>query len=86
MKLLQLIKVETGGINGENGVIAITTRPKPLFETPGDDTNIKRMIVNGYDNPKEYFEPKYLITPENPDFSKYATFIGDLKCRNRYKR
>ena len=32
----------------------------------------KRLTINGYSTPKEYFEPMYLIQPENPDFSKYA--------------
>jgi len=52
--------------------IIITTRTTPLFEK-ADDTNINRLLVKGYAAPKEYFEPKYLFTPENPEYSKYAT-------------
>jgi hypothetical protein len=63
----------TGGFTGEDGVIALTTRTTPLFDLPGDDTNIKRWTIKGYAPPKEFFEPKYLITPENPDYSRYAT-------------
>ena len=63
-----------GSIHGLNGIIAITTRTKPLgFEMTADNTNLKRLIVKGYAAPKEYFEPKYLISPENPDYSRYAT-------------
>jgi len=61
-----------GGAMGGNGVIAIITRTTPLFEMTGESTNLKRITVKGYSPPKEYFEPKYLIQPENPDFSRYA--------------
>jgi hypothetical protein len=61
-----------GGMGGGAGSIAITTRTTPLFEMAGESTNLKRLIVNGYTAPKAYFEPKYLIQPINPDFSKYA--------------
>ena len=50
--------------------IAVTTRSTPLFEI--DNKNMNRLDVKGYAAPKEYFEPKYLITPDYPDFSKYA--------------
>jgi hypothetical protein len=63
----------TGGFKGIDGVIAITTRTAPLFDKAGDDTNIKRWIVKGYAKAKEFFEPKYLITPENPDYARYAS-------------
>jgi len=63
----------TGGFKGIDGVIAITTRTTPLFDKAGDDTNIKRWIVKGYAKAKEFFEPKYLITPENPDYARYAS-------------
>jgi hypothetical protein len=63
----------TGGMEGANGVIAITIRKKPLFEKTGDDMNLMRLKINGYAKPQRFFEPKYLITPENPDFSRYAT-------------
>jgi len=62
-----------GGMQGGGGVIAITTRTTPLFEMTAESTNLKRLIVKGYSPPKEYFEPKYLIQPENADFSRYAT-------------
>lgn len=62
-----------GGIQGSNGVIAITTRTTPLFEMTSESTNLKRLTVKGYAPPKAYFEPKYLIQPINPDFAKYAT-------------
>ena len=62
-----------GGMQGGGGVIAITTRTTPLFEMTAESTNLKRLTVKGYSPPKEYFEPKYLIQPVNPDFSKYAT-------------
>ena len=65
----------TGGFKGGNGVIAITTRTTPLYEKAGDDTNIKRWTVKGYTKPKEFFEPKYLITPDNPDFVRYASIF-----------
>lgn len=62
-----------GGINGNgNGSISVISRKRPLFEKVSEVNNIKRMIVKGYAQPKEYFEPKYLIQPENPDFAKYA--------------
>ena len=77
MNMIEAIAVDksgtTGGMYGENGVIAITTRVTPLFQMTADGMNLKRMIVKGYTAPKEYFEPKYLIRPDNPDFSKYAT-------------
>jgi hypothetical protein len=62
-----------GGMQGSNGVIAITTRTTPLFEMTSESTNLKRLTVKGYTQPKAYFEPKYLIQPINPDFAKYAT-------------
>ena len=54
------------GMTQRIGVIAITTRTTPLFEKE-DDTNI--LIIKRYATPKEYVEPRYLITPENPDYS-----------------
>jgi hypothetical protein len=65
----------TGGFKGAGGVIAITTRSKALYDRPGDDMNIKKWTVKGYAKPREFFEPKYLITPENPDYAKYATIF-----------
>jgi len=61
-----------GGMQGGAGVIAITTRTTPLFDMVGDAANLKRLTVKGYSPPKLYFEPKYLIQPENPDFSRFA--------------
>jgi len=64
--------IEAIALDKINPVIAITSRTTPLFEKV-DDTNMNRLIVKGYAAPKEYFDPIYLITPENPDYSKYAT-------------
>ena len=55
------------------GQIAITTRSTPIIQTNGEGTNMNMLVVKGYAAPKEFFEPRYLITPENPDYSKYAT-------------
>lgn len=67
-------KTGTGiGLGAANGSIIITARKTPLFQMTTDATNMKRLLVNGYSAPKEYFEPKYLVQPENPDFSKYAS-------------
>ena len=63
----------TGGMYGDGGVIAITTRTTPLGPEFDDGMNLKRLMVKGYSAPKEYFEPKYLIRPDDPDFTKYAT-------------
>ena len=63
----------TGGMYGDGGVIAITTRTTPLGPEFADGMNLKRLMVKGYSAPKEYFEPKYLIRPDDPDFTKYAT-------------
>jgi hypothetical protein len=65
-------KTGAGGMGKGGGVIAITTRTTPLFDMKEEATNMKRLTVNGYSTPKEYFEPMYLIQPENPDYSKYA--------------
>ena len=62
----------SGGMQGGAGVIAITTRTTPLFEMSTESTNLKRLTVKGYSPAKQYFEPKYLLQPENPDFSKFA--------------
>jgi hypothetical protein len=75
LNMVEAIAVDKSGngIMGRgNGAIAITTRTTPLFDMPGEATNMKRLTVNGYSTPKAYFEPMYLIQPESPDFSKYA--------------
>lgn len=77
LNMIEAIAVDksgtSGGMQGGAGVIAITTRTTPLFEMTSESTNLKRINVKGYSPPKEYFEPKYLIQPINPDFAKYAT-------------
>jgi len=66
-----------GGFNGGGGAIALTSRKLPLFDMTKDASNIKRLFVKGYSAPKEYFEPRYLIQPENPDFSRYASIYWE---------
>lgn len=77
ISLIEAVAVDksntTGGVWGSNGVIAITIRKNKILEQTGDDTNLKRMTVKGYAPAKEFYEPKYLITPENPDFARYST-------------
>ena len=77
MNLVEAVAVDKSGMGGGfgsgNGVIAITTRKTPLFEATYDAMNMKRILVKGYSAPKEYFEPKYLIRPGEPDFAKYAS-------------
>ena len=76
LNMVEAIAVDksgAGNFGGGNGAIAITTRTTPLFDMKDEATNMKRLTVNGYSSPKEYFEPMYLIQPENPDYSKYAT-------------
>jgi len=71
MSMIDAVSIDKMGMTQHIGVIAITTRSTPLFEI--DNKNMNKLDVKGYAAPKEFFEPKYLITPENPDFSKYAT-------------
>jgi hypothetical protein len=75
--MIEAVAVDKSGLDGGRegmwGVIAVTTRTTPLFRMTADTTNLKKLIVKGYAAPKKYFEPKYLISPENPDFSRYAT-------------
>jgi hypothetical protein len=77
MYMIEAVAVDksgtNGGIHGLGGIVAITTRTRSPIEMTADDTNFNRLIVKGYAAPKEYFEPKYLIGPENPDFLRYAT-------------
>lgn len=77
LNLVEAIAVDKSGtsmgIGGGGGVIAIVTRKTPLFTMNTDATNMKRLLVKGYTAPKEYFEPRYLVQPENPDFAKYAS-------------
>ena len=78
MNMIESIAVDKSGTNfsidGGYGLIAITTRPVPIEDINMTElTNMKKVIVKGYAPPKEYFEPKYLLQPENPDYAKYAT-------------
>ena len=79
MNMVESISVDKSGANfvrgGEdNGLIAITTRPNAIEEVNKDGImNFKKVIVKGYAAPKKYFEPKYLLQPENEDYAKYAT-------------
>ncbi len=61
------------GLEGATGVIAIKTRKTPLIiDDHSERANIKRLLVNGYASPKEYFEPKYLIQPGSYDYDRFA--------------
>jgi hypothetical protein len=79
MNTIESIAVDKSGTNfvrgGEdNGLIAITTRTTPIEDLNSDNIlNFKKVIVKGYATPKEYFEPKYLLQPEDPNYAKYAT-------------
>jgi len=77
MNLVEAVAVDKSGMGGGfgsgNGVIVVSTRKTPLFASSDDAINLKRLMVKGYAAPKEYFEPKYLIRPGEPDFAKYAS-------------
>jgi hypothetical protein len=79
MNTIESIAVDKSGTNfvkgGEdNGLIAITTRTNAIEEVNNDEImNFKKVIVKGYATPREYFEPKYLLQPEDPNYAKYAT-------------
>ena len=62
----------SGGIGGANGVIVIKSRTTPLFKRNDDSFLLKKIIVKGYAMAKEYFEPKYIIEPDNINFLKYV--------------
>jgi len=48
-------------------------RKKMSIGSKTDTINIKQLLVKGYSAPKEFFEPKYLIRPDEPGFAKYAS-------------
>ena len=76
MNMLEAVAVDKAGVGlglGREGYIAITIRKTMLVESKTDTINIKQLLVKGYSAPKEYFEPKYLIRPDEPGFSKYAS-------------
>jgi hypothetical protein len=79
MNTIESIAVDKSGTNfvkgGEdNGLIAITTRTNAIEEINTEGImNFKKVIVKGYATPREYFEPKYLLQPEDPNYAKYAT-------------
>ncbi|HZK94498.1 MAG TPA: hypothetical protein VFC67_09845 [Prolixibacteraceae bacterium] len=61
------------GMGGSAGLILIKSRTSPLFENNVEAANIKRLLVNGYAAPQQYFEPKYVIPPTSSDFEKFAS-------------
>ena len=77
MNMLEAVAVDKSGMNlglgGMNGLIAIAIRKKMIFESKTDTINVKRLFVKGYAAPKEFFEPKYLIRPDEPGFARYAS-------------
>jgi len=60
------------GMGGSAGLILIKSRTSPLFENNVEAANIKRLLVNGYAAPQQYFEPKYVIPPTSSDYEKFA--------------
>jgi hypothetical protein len=66
-----------GGLAASHGTIAIKSRMTPLFDNTDDNTNVKRLLVNGYAAPKKYFDPKYIIQPGTTDYDKYATIYWE---------
>lgn len=64
-------------INVGEGYISVITRHRVglpnLFADEVTKFNVNQLIVNGYSNPVAYFTPKYKVSPNDPDFIKYAT-------------
>ena len=67
--LIEAISVNKSG----NGAIVIKTRTTPIDRNTATPTNLKFIKIKGFSSHVEYYTPKYLQTPENESYQRYAS-------------